>query len=55
MLYVHVCVCIHTLGGVGWEPPPRGPHWDLLANLTTTVISKLIIVILFLYLQTLHI
>ena len=22
---------IHTLGGVGWEPPPRGPHWDLLA------------------------
>ena len=19
------------LGGVGWKPPPRGPHWDLLA------------------------
>ena len=21
----------HTLGGVGWEPPPGGSHWDLLA------------------------
>ena len=33
MLYVHVCVCIHTLDGVGWEPPPppRGPCRDLLA------------------------
>ena len=39
MLYVHVCVCIHTLGGVGWEPPPRGPHWDLLANLTKIIIT----------------
>ena len=27
----HTLFCIHTLGGVGWEPPPRGPHWDLLA------------------------
>ena len=24
----------HTLGGVDWEPPPRGPYWDLLANYT---------------------
>ena len=23
---------MHTLGGVGWEPPPRGPHWDLLVQ-----------------------
>ena len=23
-------LCTHTLGGVGWEPPPRGQHWDLL-------------------------
>ena len=26
MLFQHT----HTLGGVGWEPPPRGPHWDLI-------------------------
>ena len=42
MLYVHVCVCIHTLGGVGWEPPTRGPHWDLLANLTKIITTLLV-------------
>ena len=25
-------LCTHTLGGVGWELPPRGPHWDLLTT-----------------------
>ena len=35
----HVSTCnfsiyTHTLGGVDWERPPRGPHWDLLANYT---------------------
>ena len=25
-------LCTHTLGGVGWEPPPRGPRWDLPAT-----------------------
>ena len=27
-LFVY-CIHTHTLGGVEWEPPPRGPHWDL--------------------------
>ena len=27
----------HTLGGVDWAPPPRGPHWDLLANYTHSI------------------
>ena len=27
---------MHTLGGEGWEPPPCGPHWDLLGILSGT-------------------
>ena len=25
-------LCTHAIGGVGWELPPRGPHWDLLTT-----------------------